>query len=115
MLRPATLVDRVTPTIVATRSRPAWVGVAPVAVCRKTGTKTVTENSTAVVRNRAALEIATARERRSSNGTIGAAARRSRRTSAPESSANAAISPTIVGEVQSYRLPPQMQVNISAL
>src|SRR5215211_8759399 len=110
MRRPAKLVDRVTPTIVATRSRPAWVGVAPVAVWRNTGTKTVTENSAAVVRNRAALEIATARERTSSNGTIGSAVRRSRRTRAPESTTNPAIRPTIVGEVQSYRLPPQMHV-----
>ena len=53
------------PSIAGTSSRPASVGLAPVVVCRNSGTKTVTENSAAVARNSAALATATVRVRSS--------------------------------------------------
>jgi hypothetical protein len=57
--RPATFVDSVMPTIIGISSSPAWVGLAPVVVCRHTGTNTVIENIVAVTRNSAALASAT--------------------------------------------------------
>ena len=76
--RPDSVVETVMPSIAGTSSRPASVGLAPVVVCRNSGTKTVTANSAAVPRNSAALATATTRVRSSANGTIGSAARRSR-------------------------------------
>ena len=70
------------PSIAGTSRRPASVGVAPVSVCRKSGTKTVTANSAAVPRKSATLAIATTRVRSRPSGRIGSGARRSRMTSA---------------------------------
>jgi hypothetical protein len=98
--RPATVVETVIPSIAGTSSRPACVGVAPVVVCRNSGTKTVTANSAAVARNSAALVTRTVRVRSSASGTIGSAARRSLSTRLIPSSTAAAPSPSVSGEPQ---------------
>ena len=86
------------PSIIGTSTRPASVGVAPVVVCRNSGTKTLMANSAAVARNSAALAMATVRVRSRSSGTIGSAARRSRTTSATASSTPAPMSERIAAE-----------------
>src|SRR5919202_1778877 len=83
MLRPDSEVDTVIPSIAGTSSSPASVGLAPVVVCRNSGTNTLIANSAAVARKRAALTSATVRVRSRCSGTIGSEARRSRHTSAP--------------------------------
>ena len=98
--RPARFVDTTMPSIIGTSSRPASVGLAPVVVCRYSGTKTLTANSEAVVRNNAIDATATVRVRSRSSGTTGSAARRSRAISAPASSAAPASRATIVAESQ---------------
>src|SRR5919202_1005342 len=79
MLRPDSEVETVMPSIAGASSRPASVGLAPVVVCRNSGTKTLTANSAAVARNSATLAMATGRVRSRSSGTIGSPARRRRR------------------------------------
>ena len=91
------------------------MGVAPVVVCRKSGANTVIENSAAVPRNSAALTSPTVRVRNRCSGTIGSAARRSRRTSAADATMVAATSPSVGAEFHAYRLPPQTQARISVL
>ena len=103
------------PSIAGTSSRPASVGLAPVVICRNSGTNTLTANSAAVPRNSAPLATATARVRSSPNGTIGSAARRSRTSSAPASTTVAAISESTCTESHAKRSPPQMHASISAL
>ena len=100
MLRPESVVETTIPSIAGTSSRPAWVGVAPVAACRKSGTKTVIENSAAVARNSAALTTATVLVRRRWRGTMGSRAVRSRATRAPESAMVAPIRARIGPESQ---------------
>ena len=87
------------PSMAGTSSSPASVGLAPVVVSRKSGTKTVTENSAAVARNSAALAMATGPVRSRWKGTIGSAARRSRASSAPDRTTVAAMRPRIVRRV----------------
>ena len=98
MLRPASVVETVTPSIMGTSSNPARVGLAPVAAWRNTGTKTVTANSDAVVRNRAPLAMAITGMPSSRSGTMGSAARRSRTTRAPDSRRMAPTRATIGAE-----------------
>ena len=96
--RPESVVETAMPSMAGTRSRPASVGLAPVVVSRKSGTKTVTEKSAAVARNSAALAMATGPVRSRWKGTIGSAARRSRTNSAPVRTTVVAISARMAAE-----------------
>ena len=71
--RPDTVVETVMPSIAGTSNRPDSVGVAPVVVCRNSGTNTVIENSAAVPRKSAELDTATAGFFRALGGAVGAA------------------------------------------
>jgi len=100
MLRPDSVVETVMPSIAGTSSNPAWVGLAPVVVCKNSGTNTVIEKSAAVARNRAELATATTRVRSRWKGTIGSMVRRSRASRAPDDTTIAAIRARIGDESQ---------------
>ena len=78
MIRPSMVVETVMPSIAGASSRPASVGLAPVVVCRSSGTKTVIENIVAIARKSTELATATTRVRSRWSGTTGSGARRSR-------------------------------------